>query len=129
MSAPPPLPERPSEPRNVYVSTGLPVADCPASAPTVEVPVRSAIRSREAWLFGISGVLTAILAALSELPPEVLVSFPWAAAVVKLMIGLSAVAGLLARLSRPDIASGVPWLDRSTQAALTKRGEIKEPRT
>lgn len=96
-----------------------------APAPTVEVPVKPALRSREAWLFGISGVLTAILAALSELPPELISGLPWAPAVVKLLIGLSAVAGLLARLSRPDIVSGVPWLDRSTPAA----SGVKEPRT
>lgn len=100
--------------------------DRPTSAPiTVEVPVKPALRSREAWLFGASGVLTAVLAAIGELPPELLSAFPWAPAVVKLLIGLSAVAGLLARLSRPDVVSGVPWLDKSTRAAL----DVKEPRT
>lgn len=96
----------------------------PAPAPTVEVPVKPALRSREAWLFGISGVLTAILAALSELPPELVSALTWAPAIVKLLIGLSAVAGLLARLSRPDIVSGVPWLDKANAkpSFSTKKG-------
>lgn len=84
---------------------------------TVEMPVKPALRSKEAWLFGLSGVLAAVLAAISELPPELFAAVPWATAVVKLMIGVSAVLGLLARLSRPDIVSGVPWLDRSNPKA------------
>lgn len=84
---------------------------------TVEMPVKSPLRSREAWLFGLSGVLAAVSAAIAELPPDVFAAVPYVPAGVKLLIGLSAVLGLLARLSRPDISSGVPWLDRSTPKA------------
>lgn len=81
---------------------------------TVEMPVKRPLASREVWLFGLSGVMAAVSAALAEVPVEWLTAVPWAPAAVKLVIGTSAVLGLLVRLSRPDIASGVPWLDRGT---------------
>ena len=92
--------------------------DCPATeAPLVAVPVKSSWKSREAWLFAISGVLVAILSGLQALPPEMIAAVAWLPAVIKAMTGLSAVAGFFIRLSRPDLVSGVPWLDKSNREA------------
>lgn len=93
--------------------------ECPATeAQLVAVPVKYSWKSREAWLFFVSGVLVAILSGLQALPPEMLAAVAWLPAVIKTLTGLSAVAGFFVRLSRPDLVTGVPWLDRSTTSAL-----------
>lgn len=93
--------------------------ECPSTeAPFVAVPVKSSWKSREAWLFFISGVLVAVLSGLQALPPEMIAAVAWLPAVVKVLTGLSAVAGFFVRLSRPDLVTGVPWLDKSNQKAL-----------
>ncbi len=93
--------------------------DCPATeAPFVAVPVKSSWKSREAWLFFASGVLVAILSGLQALPPEMIAAVAWLPAVIKLLTGLSAVAGFFVRLSRPDLVTGMAWLDKANQKAL-----------
>lgn len=101
----------------------------PAPAATVEVPVKSSWKSKEAWLFFASGFLWVGSEALALIPPATLAAVAWLPIVVKAVGGMSAVVGLYLRLSRPDLVTGVPWLDRSNQAALVKRGDVREPLT
>ena len=64
MSAPPPLPERPVEPPNVYMATGEPVSDGP---PTVSPRL-----SFKGWLFAVwlarnKGFVKTVLAPVSAI--------------------------------------------------------------
>lgn len=92
----------------------------------VVVTVKPALKSRLAWLLGVSAVLWIVSLAgqeaLSlgyELPRALLLA-------LKVVGLLSAVAGFVVRLSMPDLVSGIPWLDKSTANSLVRGSGEKE---
>lgn len=99
-------------------------AQPPASA-TVDVPVKSPRDSRLVWILGVALVLWLVTLVAPEAAALGIELPAWALLLVRLATAALTGLGLLVRLAMPDVATGIPWLDRSTP----KGPDVREPRT